>query len=51
MAKVTVLGGGTWGIALAVLLNKNGHEVMIWSAVESESDRLREITSTRCFPA
>ena len=36
MAKVTVLGGGTWGIALAQLLDKNGHEVTVWSALEKE---------------
>ena len=42
MAKITVLGGGTWGIALAVLLHHNGHEVMVWSALEKEITVLRE---------
>lgn len=42
MAKITVLGGGTWGIALAVLLHNNGHEVMVWSALEKEITVLRE---------
>lgn len=40
MAKVAVLGGGSWGIALAVLLHKNGHEITIWSALEKEIEML-----------
>ena len=30
MAKIGIIGAGTWGTALAVLLNNNGHEVMIY---------------------
>lgn len=42
MAKVTVIGAGSWGIALARLLHTNGHEVTVWSIVESEIAMLRE---------
>lgn len=42
MSKVTVLGGGGWAIALAVLLNDNGHEVTIWSKVEKEVEALKK---------
>lgn len=42
MAKISILGGGSWGIALAVLLHKNGHEVTVWSALESEIEMLNE---------
>lgn len=42
MADVTILGGGTWGIAIAQLLNKNGHKVKVWSALESEIKTLSE---------
>lgn len=31
MAKAGVLGAGSWGTALAILLNGNGHEVTVWS--------------------
>lgn len=41
MAKVSIIGGGSWGIALAALLHKNGHQVTIWSAVETEIAMLR----------
>jgi len=42
MANVTILGGGTWGIALAQLLDKNGHNVKVWSALEKEIKVLSE---------
>lgn len=29
--KVFVLGTGGWGIALAMLLHENGHEVTSWT--------------------
>ncbi len=50
MAKVSILGGGTWGIALAVLLHKNGHEVTIWSALESEILMLAENHEHKMMP-
>ncbi len=31
MAKVRVIGAGSWGTALAMLLHKNGHDVTVWS--------------------
>lgn len=42
MAKVSVLGAGSWGTALAVLLHNNGHDVILWSALGREIDVLRE---------
>src|SRR5436305_1798916 len=29
--RATVIGGGSWGTALASVLGNNGHEVVIWS--------------------
>ncbi len=42
MSKIGVLGAGSWGTALAIVLAKNGHEVELWSAVKSEVDMLIE---------
>lgn len=42
MAKISVIGAGSWGIALAKLLHTNGHEVTVWSIVESEIQMLKE---------
>lgn len=36
MYHITVLGAGTWGTALAILLAGNGHEVTLWSKLERE---------------
>ena len=36
MYNVTVLGAGTWGTALAILLSNNGHKVTLWSKLERE---------------
>lgn len=41
MAKIGVLGAGSWGTALACLLHGNGHEVTIWSIIEEEVTMLR----------
>lgn len=43
--RISVLGAGTWGIALARVLSLNGHEVTVWSKFPSEAealDRTRE---------
>lgn len=42
MVKIGVIGAGSWGTALAVLLHKNGHEVTIWSIIKEEVEMLRE---------
>ena len=41
MAKVSVIGAGSWGIALAAVLEKNGHEVTVWSAIKEEIEMLK----------
>ena len=40
MAKVGVIGAGSWGTALSVLLHSNGHEVSVWSISQPEVDML-----------
>lgn len=41
MAKFTVLGMGGFGLALAVMLDNNGHGVNVWSAFESEIEDIK----------
>ncbi len=38
--KITVLGAGTWGTALTILLAENKHEVTIWSKLPREVEEL-----------
>ena len=40
--KITVLGSGGWGTALALLLLENGNDVTLWSYHEAESEILRK---------
>ena len=42
MAKVTVLGSGGWGIALAVAALNNGCKTTLWSPFKDEVGMLRE---------
>ena len=42
MANVGVLGAGSWGTALSVLLSDNGHQVTVWSIDENEVQMLNE---------
>ncbi|RGD04069.1 NAD(P)H-dependent glycerol-3-phosphate dehydrogenase [Lachnospiraceae bacterium AM25-11LB] len=44
MSKVSVIGAGSWGTALAILLEKNGHEVTLWSHREEE---VKELAKSR----
>ncbi|MBQ8306647.1 MAG: NAD(P)H-dependent glycerol-3-phosphate dehydrogenase [Blautia sp.] len=42
MAKISVLGAGSWGTALSLLLYHNGHQVTLWSVIEEEVEMLRK---------
>ncbi|MFR0942454.1 MAG: 2-dehydropantoate 2-reductase N-terminal domain-containing protein [Butyricicoccus sp.] len=49
--KVFVLGTGGWGIALAMLLHQNGHEVTSWTYLQEECDLLhRERCNEKLLP-
>lgn len=48
--KITVLGSGGWGTALALLLLRNGHQVTLWSYLDSESANLREKRENPVLP-
>ncbi len=41
MVKVTVLGSGGWGMALALCAHNNGCKVTLWSPFENEVEMLR----------
>lgn len=45
--SIGILGSGTWGVALARLLQRNGHAVTVWSKFQQEVDAL---STTRVHP-
>ena len=40
-ADIGIVGAGSWGIALAYLLSRNGHKVCVWSRSDSTVEKLR----------
>ncbi|MCL2488234.1 MAG: NAD(P)-dependent glycerol-3-phosphate dehydrogenase [Oscillospiraceae bacterium] len=47
MAKITVLGTGGWGIALAVMANRCGHTVSAWSPFKEEINAIRRFDENK----
>lgn len=39
--NIGIIGAGSWGIALSVLLNKKGHTVTVWSIIPEEIEMLK----------
>lgn len=42
MANLGIIGAGSWGIALSVVLADNGHTVKVWSLIEDEVNMLSQ---------
>lgn len=47
MKRIGYLGAGTWGVALASVLNNNGHSVMVWGR---EKQAVEALQKTRIHP-
>ena len=47
--KVTVLGSGSWGIALALVLEDNGHEVTLWEFRPQAAEQLNKTRDAKEF--
>lgn len=47
--KISVIGSGSWGTAVAVLLAKKGYNVHLWSWQQAETDRLNSDRENKEF--
>jgi len=47
--KISIIGSGSWGTAIGIMLAENGHSVTLWSHTQAESDALREQKENRSF--
>ncbi len=45
--RISILGAGSWGLAVARLLNENGHTVTVW---EFDLDEYRMLAENRSLP-
>ena len=43
MANIGVVGTGTWGTTLAIVMARQGHDVRLWTRTENEANQLRSI--------
>jgi glycerol-3-phosphate dehydrogenase (NAD(P)+) len=50
MKNVAVIGSGSWGMALALLLNTNGHLVKVWSYSKEEADIINNENRCKFLP-
>jgi len=47
--KTTVIGSGSWGTSIALLLAKKGYDVYLWSWQQEETDRLNRDRENKEF--
>ncbi len=49
MERIAVVGAGSWGTALAILIARNGHEVRLWSHDPEQIEALERDRENRHF--
>lgn len=47
--KIAVIGSGSWGTAISLLLAKKGNSVYLWSWIQEETDRLNNDRENKEF--
>jgi glycerol-3-phosphate dehydrogenase len=49
MKKVAMLGAGSWGTALSLVLADNGHQVMMWGHRAELIDQINELHENKDY--
>ena len=47
--NISIIGSGGWGTAVAVMLANKGYDIMLWSWIQEETDRLNRDRENREF--
>ena len=50
MKKISIIGSGSWGVALAIHLAKLGNQIKIWSFLEEERDLINNERKCKFLP-
>lgn len=50
MRNIAIIGSGTWGVALAIHLAREGNNIKIWSYVEEEARAINEDRKCKFLP-
>lgn len=50
MKNVTIIGSGSWGVALGVYLSNIGHNIKIWSFADDEKNEINNQRISRYLP-
>ena len=49
MKKVSVIGAGSWGTAIAFVLAENGHDCLLWARREEQSTEINDKNQNSIF--
>ena len=49
MEKVTVIGAGSWGTAIAFVLAENGHDCLLWARRSTQSDEMNDLHTNHAY--
>ena len=50
MKNISIIGSGSWGVALALVLHKNGHNIKLWSYNKDEADLINNEKKCKFLP-
>ena len=49
MERVTVIGAGSWGTAIAFVLAENGHDCLLWARRSAQSDEMNDEHTNQAY--
>lgn len=48
--EIAIIGGGSWGSALAITLAKNNHQIRVWEFFKEQADEMQQKRICRLLP-